>query len=181
MIITTDHIRLTHSIALSIDSSVRVDNFIQEAEDLWVRPAFGPEMYYTIEQSVLTDNTQHPITDNLGNLILYQHLGDYSLLLLGGYYDTNKKHCVGLVQAVAYLAYSRLILQNNINVTSFGTVQKTSAMSEPVDLASIARVSRETEKIGLSYLKQCSDYLEFTKKQIGTGTSIKKRFRVIGN
>jgi len=182
MIITPDHIRQTHSIALSIDSSVRIDNFIREAEDLWVRPALGPEMYFKIEQSVLMDNTEHPITDNLGGLILFRHLGDYELLLTGGYYDSNKKHCVGLIQAVAYLAYSRLILQNQVNVTSFGTVQKISAMSEPIDIQVVSRIARETEKIGLGYLKQCIDCLEYSKSLLCNmdRATIKKRFKVIG-
>lgn len=182
MIINTDHIRKCKTIALNINDISRLEPYIIEVENLWVMPAFTPELYYKIDQVVTKDTWDRPITDN-DNKVILATPGDYEILIQGGYYDTNKKHCVGLISAEAYLAYSRLVLQNSINVTAFGVVQKTSESSIPVEDAALVRSSKAAEKIGREYLQQCVDYIDFMELSDGLDTEIPRRrrkFKAIG-
>lgn len=175
MIINTDDIRKCRAIALNIDEIQRLDPYIKEAELLWVMPALTAELYYKIEQIVSFD-------EETGEREL-DTPGDYETLIAGGYYDDNKKYCAGLVLAVAYLAYARLIIQNPINITAFGVVRKISESSEPVEDGTIVRISKDAEKIGREYLQQCVNYIEFMDLDDGVEEVIPRRrrkFKAIG-
>lgn len=178
MIINYEHISSAKTIAADIDEE-RVVKHIKEVETLWVIPAFSPAVYYKIEQSVLMDNEAHPITDNENNLITFTHLGNYDTLLVGGYYNDNSAYFPGLIQAVSYLAYSRFVKDQQINVTAFGVVVKNSQFSEPASDAMILKNAKDAEKIGIEYLNQCVDYLKFIG-EIGVKKSFKVKFKSIG-
>ena len=181
MIINIDHIRQSRAIALNIDEISRLEPYITEAERLWVMPAMTAELYYKIEQAVSKDSSGYPKVHADNSL----YLSDYNILIEGGYYDGNKKYSAGLVSAVAYLAYSRLLLQNPINVTAYGVVFKQGEYSEAVDSTTLLRASKEAEKIGLAYLKQCVDYLAFTNAQASLSSAIpthtRRKFKPIGD
>jgi len=142
MIITASDIRTVRPVAANLSDSDRIDTYIAEAENLWVRPALGPAVYKAIE----ADRTA------------------YSALLSGGYYDSDEKYCNGLTAAVAYLAYSRFIKNQGVNITAFGVVLKKSDYSEPVDEKTIARAANDAEKIGTQYLRECVEYLKYTEQ-----------------
>lgn len=178
MIINSDHIRVARSIAANIDDK-RIDTYIREVEMLWVIPAFTPAVYKKIEASVLMDNQSHPITDNDNNLLTFTHLGDYDTLLIGGYYDEDRSYLAGLIQAVSYLAYSRFIKNQQLNVTAFGVVLKKSEFSEPANDVMILKASKDAEKNGLEYLNQCAAYLKYIG-EIGVKKANRIKFKAIG-
>ena len=81
-------------------------------------------------------------------------IANYSVLMAGGYYDA----------------------------TAFGIVVKQGQFSETVDEKTIVRTANDAEKIGLEYLKQCVDYLNFGKEKSEQTISVKRnKFRVIGD
>lgn len=183
MIITVDHIRKLRPVSQNIDEVARMEPHIQEVENLWVRPAFTPEVYYKIEQSVVTDNLDRPIVYRNGKPIMLSHLGDFETLLCGGYYDDNKRHLTGLISAVGYLVYSKMILQNAVNVTAYGVVFKRGELSDHVDSATLVRASKDAEKIGLEYLRQCVEWIDFNKVASDCGPTKlfkKRKFKPIG-
>lgn len=181
MIINVDHIRQSRTIALNIDEISRLEPYIIEAERLWVMPAMTAELYYKIEQAVSKDSNDYPKVHADSSL----YLTSYQTLIEGGYYDDNKRYNAGLISAVAYLAYSRLLLQNPINVTAYGVVFKQGELSNPVDGTTLLRASKEAEKIGLAYLKQCLVYLDFSQEQDSLDSEIptyrKRKFKPIGD
>ena len=70
----------------------------------------------------------------------------------------------------------------DVNATAFAIVTKKSEFSENVDEKTIVRIANDAEKIGLEYLKQCVDYLNYGKqaneKRIFKG---KTKFKAIGD
>lgn len=157
MIIKYEHISSAKTIAANIDETT-LTSHIKEVETLWVIPAFTPIVYHKIEQSSES----------------------FQVLLSGGYYNENNSYLAGLIQAVSYLAYSRFVKDQQINVTAFGVVVKNSQFSEPASDALILKNSKDAERIGLEYLKQCVDYLK-ANGEIGVKSPIKRKFKAIGD
>lgn len=179
MIITPAHIRMRRALSASIPD-INVVSFIEEAENLYVRNTLTPALYKAIEDSVIRDDFNRPYTDE--DEVVTTEDGQYDLLLAGGYYDEGTKHFSGLIAAVAYLAYSRLVMQHGVNATSFGMTQNTSEYSQSVDFRTRKDVSNKAEKTGLLYLSQCVEYLKFIELLPCDSASRKRgRIRVIGS
>lgn len=180
MIVTANHIRKVRAVSAAIPDG-NLEPYVQEAENLHVRGTLTPELYKRIEDTVLTDNFDVPITDNRDRLLTLS--AEFDVLLLGGYYDTEKKYFAGLIAAVAYLAHSRMIMEHGIIATSFGmTTAGGGEFSQPVDYKTRKHSSNQSEKIGLEYLAGCVEYLKFTEVIPSCSTTRKrKRFRTIGN
>ena len=139
MIIDFEDIRSVRPIAENLLDEKRLKPYIVEAESLYLKPVFGIALFKNIE-----DNKD-----------------EYMLLLNGGAYNEDKSYLEGLRIAVGYLAYSRFLINNPVNVTAFGVVQKTTQYSEPVDEKTLVRASNDAKKIGEEYLRQCVEYLKF--------------------
>ncbi|MEI8204604.1 MAG: hypothetical protein WCH34_16410 [Bacteroidota bacterium] len=173
MIIVPNDIRDVRPIADNVNDLKRIVPYIEECEKLYVMPAIGAKQYLAIETAIansIKETASVPLSDELKNL------------LNGCYYDSDNQHCEGLKKAMGYLAYSRIARNGSANVTAFGLVQKTGQFSEALDEKAIVRIANDAEKIGLEYLKQCVDYLNFGKqkedKRIFKG---KTKFKAIGD
>ncbi|MDR2064571.1 MAG: hypothetical protein LBP85_02505 [Prevotellaceae bacterium] len=161
MLIIADDIRKHRSISLNLDDEKRLLTYIDEAERLDVMPVIGVELYKKI----------------------YDNPVEYAILLNGGYYDNEKRYCIGLKSAIALLSYSRFILNNSVNATPFGVQRKNALDSEPVEDKTLYRHANEARNVGLAYLQQCVDYISFTKqddcrKNINVNQS---KYKIIGN
>lgn len=132
-------------IAKNISDSDRVQTYFDEVCKLQILPAVGADVYQQIENGTILPTDE---------------------LLVGGYYTktcgskTKTEYQNGLNKAVLYLVYSRLIMNNQVNVTAFGVVQKKTDVSEPTDEKNIIRQANEAETIGKEYLRQVVDYLK---------------------
>jgi len=180
MIVAANHIRGVRAVSASIPDG-NIEPYIEEAENLHVRTTLTPELYKRIEDVVLTDNWEIPITSNDDEVITIN--AEFDTLLLGGYYDEGTKYFAGLIAAVAYLAHSRMVMEHGVVATSFGmTTAGGGEFSQPVDYKTRKHSSNKSEKIGLEYLAGCVEYLKFTEViPSDLTTRRKKRFRTIGN
>jgi hypothetical protein len=137
MIASINDIKNIRPIADNIPSS-RITIYLKEAENLYVIPAFGASLFKNI-------------SDNQEN---------YTTLLEGGFYDNNKHYFAGLRKSIAYIAYSKMILNQDFNVTAFGTMFKNSEYSEHSNEKTLLRISNDALAIGLRYLDECLYYLK---------------------
>jgi hypothetical protein len=167
-----------------------IEPYIREVETLDVIPAIGVSLYKQITdegfKSLLANGIQ--ITTNNGAKILTQTQWDK--FMDGGFYTCNNCSCVdnerysaGLIAAISYLAYARMLPNQPLNVTAFGMVQKTTTLSEPVDEKTLFRAANEARKTGLEYLRQSVDHLRCegfidSCKEIRSKRNIK--FKAIG-
>lgn len=161
MIITTEDIRAVRPIAENVNDIKRLVPYIDECEKLYLLKSVGAVQFKKIED---------------------KSIANYSVLMDGGYYDNETKYFAGLRAAMGYLVYSRFVRNQNINATAFGIVAKQGQFSETIDEKTIVRIANDAEKIGLEYLKQCVDYLNFGKEKNTQTISVKRnKFRVIGD
>lgn len=162
MKITADDIRECRAIANNIEDTKRIMPYVDEVEQIYVAPRLGAKVFKEISD--------------------YDGSGDDALTLLwtGGYYDDDKRIFAGLKKACCYLAYSRFVRNQNINVTAFGVVQKTGQFSEPTDGKIVLAMARDAESIGMDYLENCIKYLTFIKKiQCESKSNYKRKFLAI--
>jgi hypothetical protein len=192
-IITAEDIRQVRPIANNVVDLKRIEPYISEAETLYLLPAIGAGLYeqFTSDSFILAmqdDVAFNVITDGGGEILL--SLEGWNRILNGGYYacgsrpcDVNgKRYSAGLKAAVSYLAYARMLPNQAINVTAFGVVNKTTALSEPADERTIRRAADEARNIGLEYLGQTEDYLRcagFIDGRKGVDSRYRK-FKIIG-
>ena len=137
MIASINDIKNIRPIADNIPSS-RITIYLKEAENLYVIPAFGASLFKNI-----SDDQENYVT-----------------LLEGGFYDNDKHYFEGLRKSIAYIAYSKMILNQDFNVTAFGTMFKNSEYSEHSNEKTLLRISNDALAIGLRYLDECLDYLK---------------------
>lgn len=82
----------------------------------------------------------------------------YTAVMEGGYYDGGRSE--GLKIAIAYIAYSRFIVNNPINPTAFGVRYKDGEFSTRVEDNIIIRSSNEARNIGEAYLEKAINHLK---------------------
>ena len=82
----------------------------------------------------------------------------YTAVMEGGYYDGGRSE--GLKVAIAYIAYSRFIVNNPINPTAFGVRYKDGEFSTRVEDNIIIRSSNEARNIGEAYLEKAINHLK---------------------
>ena len=180
-IITFADISKVRPIAQNIQSDERVQPCIVEAERLDILPAIGASLY---RQLANADREEEVII--IGGISLTK--SEFMEILDGGYYtdccDNTEQYQGGLIAAISYLTYARLILQNNINVTAFGVVAKINPeTSEPTGDQIIIRASNQAKQTGLEILRQCLEFLKCKKLlPCRTGSlDYKFGFKVIGD
>lgn len=161
MIFSPEAIRAVRPIAENVNDSKRLIPYIDECEKFFLMKAIGPAQYKLLDSDPKPEN--------------------FETIMGGGFYDNNTKHFAGLRQAMGYLVYSRFVRNQNVNATAFGLVAKQGQFSDPVDDRSIVRIANDAEKIGLEYLRQCVDYLNFGKSGCTTkNLRVKSKFKAIG-
>lgn len=101
----------------------------------------------TTEDRVLTTKDQVTITKD-----------QYTAVMEGGYYEGGRSE--GLKVAIAYIAYSRFIVNNPISPTAFGVRYKDGEFSTRVEDNIIVRSSNEARNIGEAYLEKAINHLK---------------------
>lgn len=156
MIFSPNDIRVVRPIAENVNDTKRLLPYIDECERLFLIPKLGAKQYKILETAIANSLLlENPVTLS----------ADITNLLEGCYYDSDNERCEGLKKAMGYLVYSRFVRNQNVNVTAFGLVNKSGDFSERVDDKTIIRISNDAESIGIEYLKQCVDFLNFGKQQ----------------
>jgi len=189
-IIAPEDIRNVRPIAENIVDYKRIAPYIREVETLDVMPAIGVNLYKQISEEdfskTITTNGIIPITTNSGTVIMTDEQwlkfkeGDYYTCDCG---SDDLRHSAGLIAAISYLAYARMLLNQPLNVTAFSVVYKKTALSEPVDEKTLFRAANEARKIGLEYLRQsvdhlrCEGFIDDCKKR---ETKRYRKFKAIG-
>jgi len=172
MIIQPQDIRAVRPIAENVNDEKRLVPYIEECETLYLITKLGAKQFLSIEKAIKDSQLETPVP--LPEAI--------TSLMDGCYFDSDNQHCQGLKQAMGYLVYSRFVRNQNVNVTAFAVVAKSGQFSENVDEKTIIRISNDAEKIGLEYLKQCIDFLNFGKeKRDQRNFKPKCKFKAIGD
>ena len=162
MITSSEDIRAVRPIAENVNDSKRIDPYIQECEKLFLIPAISPATYKLLEADEKPEY--------------------FETLMNGGFYDNDTKYFSGLREAMGYLVYSRFARNQNVNATAFGLVAKQGQFSEQIDYKEKIAIANDAEKVGLTYLKQCVDFLNFGKAECDKKDfKVKSKFKVIGN
>jgi hypothetical protein len=164
-IITPDDIRNVRPVAENVTDIKRIQPYIREAEILDVMPSVGATLYRQVTHEsfaeTLKTNGSIQITTNSGNTVTLDS-EQWDKFLNGAFYTCNtdgEKYSEGLISAIAHLSYARMLPNQPLNVTAFGVVNKTTALSEPVDEKILFRAANEARKIGLEYLRQSVEHL----------------------
>jgi hypothetical protein len=168
MLTSADDIRKVRPVSRNLSDGERINTYILEVEQLQVAPAIGVGLYEALDSGTST------LTETQRNT-----------LMSGGYYDApcgDREHCGGLRKAIGYLAYARLINNNQLSTTAFGVVEKKSEFSTPSEDGQIAYSANQAKKVGQAYLDTCVGYL----KSIGAiadgkARAVKVTFKAIGD
>jgi hypothetical protein len=181
MIISADDIRTVRPIATNTDDANRINPYIHETEILYLIPALGAEKYKEISDYTTLKNAFEPSEE----IPTFEETASIETILDGGYYTdscTNElAHFEGLTKALAHLAYSRMVANNQINVTPFGVVGKLSIDSEKVDEKILVRTSKESEQVGREYLQQTVKYITQIDGLNQVKNVYNKKYKVIGD
>lgn len=124
-----------------IDDS-KASRFIDEAEEMDVRPVLGDKMLAYIRSNIAA----------LGDL-----LNGTTYTFKGATYTFK-----GLKTAIAYYAYSRLIVGGDIEVTRSGMRSRDSEYSHQAPITERQQVSRECSAIADHHINQVLDYIKRT-------------------
>ena len=166
MIATVEDMRKIRSIAVNVSPEMLIP-YIDDAEKQDIIEVLTPSLYFAIE-----GDRSNP---------------KYKILLEGGVYnDCNcEKYNRGLLKAIAYLAYARLLIFGDIQATAFGIKKKNTNYSENVGEVDKARASSSARKIGLDILRDCkiiADQLRMSGDCCSTDTvERRQRYIKIGN
>lgn len=122
----------------------RIDPYIQEAQMNDLKPFLGEPLY----RDILT-NTSSTLNQEL---------------LYGKNYIDESGYTIvfnGLVPMLVYYSLARIISNNQINITSFGAVQKVNQSSTPLDIATIKMQVTELRANALSYQTEVKKFLDY--------------------
>lgn len=152
MILNSNDLRNVRPIAENINDPARLEPYIREAETLRLVDAIGANLYRWLDE---TDFSGHgPF--QYGDVTITKD--QYTAAMEGGYYDGGRSE--GLKIAIAYIAYSRFIVNNPINPTAFGVRYKDGEFSTRIEDNIIVRSSNEARNIGEAYLEKAINHLK---------------------
>ena len=152
MILNSNDIRNVRPIAENINDPARLEPYIGEAETLRLVDAIGANLYKWLDETDFSG----PGPLQYGDVTITKN--QYTAVMEGGYYDGGRSE--GLKIAIAYIAYSRFIVNNPINPTAFGVRYKDGEFSTRVEDNIIIRSSNEARNIGEAYLEKAINHLK---------------------
>lgn len=125
----------------NLDQS-RVNTYIIEAQENDLRPVLGDALY----------------KDFIDN----QSLTKYTELLRGKSYTVNgfAIDFPGVKPMLAYFTLARIVANNQMNITSYGIVQKTVNESQPVEQAGVKALVTELRSVAVSYQNRLIQFLK---------------------
>lgn len=126
----------------------RVTPFILEAQQNDLRPVLNDVLYFDLMKK---------FTDSADAMYV-----NYQDLINGMDYTYNGYtiHFSGIKPMLAYYALSRFIVNNPVNITRFGVVQKMNAQSEPIPQATINSVVNDLRSTAMNYQNELVKFLE---------------------
>ena len=122
----------------------RLDVYIREAQFLEIRLFLGAELYDLMQEDY--DEGSKSFTEPL-----YQSL----------WFGVDGFH--GYMNAGIYFAYSRFLLQQQVNVSRFGVESVQNEISEDVSNAQIRSKTNDARKVAFKYQEETLSYLEENK------------------
>lgn len=152
MILNYSDLRNVRPVAENINDPARLEPYIREAETLRLVDAIGANLYRWLDETDFSG----PGPFQYGNVAITKD--QYTAVMEGGYYDGGRSE--GLKIAIAYIAYSRFIVNNPINPTAFGVRYKDGEFSTRVEDNIIIRSSNEARNIGEAYLEKAIEHLK---------------------
>lgn len=149
---TTDKIKTSVRFVSDKLDARRVDPYIGESEQMDIKNQIGEALFVDLlDYASASDKSAFP---------------DYSMLLDGGIYEvTDRRGCKekrmfsGLIEALNYYVWARLVKNNNYTVTRAGTVNKTDPYSANAELKERLIVEKDALSIADKYLGECIAYL----------------------
>ncbi len=122
----------------------RVDPYIREAQVNDLREFLGSPLYYD-----LITNTDTPANQDL--------------LRGKTYTDPSTSKSIdfyGIVPMIVHYSLARIVMNNQINITSFGATSKIVPQSEPVSIERIKSLVTELNSIGVTYQNSAKKFLD---------------------
>jgi len=150
---TSENIKSTAArfVSNKLDDS-RIEPYIDESEQMNIKSQIGDALFIDLIEYVNADDKS-----------LFP---DYSTLLNGGTFEvvscnnqTHKRLFKGLIEALNYYVWSRIVKNNNYTVTRFGTSNKTDQYSNNADLKERLALEKDALSIADKYLSECIEYL----------------------
>lgn len=158
MILSPHNVRHVRPIAENIHDFARLVPYLREAEELRLIDVIGAGLYCWLDTTDFSG--AGPFEYKGVTITKAQH----HTLMCGGYYgcdcDCGEQQTPGIIEAVAYIAYARFIMNNPINTTAFGVVHKNGEFSTRVDEPTLVRASNEANKIGEALLQRVLKHVE---------------------
>lgn len=150
MIATPQDVQTVRAVAINVAPEA-IEPYIEDAEKQDVLPAIGAALYFAIDAD--PGNSQ------------------YTEILNGALYDDGDcqglRYSRGLLAAVAYLAYARMLIFGDIQYTAFGAVLKNSQYSQKPGETDKIRAADGAKKIGFAIL---ADVVAHIKSTTGAAT-----------
>lgn len=142
MITTPQDVQKVRAVAINVADEA-IEPYIDDAEKQDIIPVIGADLYFEIEE-----NPNDP---------------KYEGLLHGGTYVecgcAGTRYSRGLIVAVAYLAYSRMLIFGDIQYTAFGAVLKNSQYSQKPGETDKIRAADAAKKMGFAVLQNVAGYI----------------------
>ena len=164
MLIKTDDLRKFRPIAQNIDDAERLQPYVNEAESLRIIDVLGASLYRWLDTTDFSKGESFDYITPSGKVVTIS-IEQYNEIMNGGYYGNPGCDCVGgysagLIAAISYIAYSRFIVNNPINVTAYGVKVKNTEFSENVNDSILIRSANDARKIGEAYLEKCVEQMK---------------------
>lgn len=142
MITTPEAVRAVRPVAINVAPEA-IEPFIDDVEKQDIIPVIGADLYFEIEA-----NPDDP---------------KYEGILHGGKYVdcscADTQYSRGLIVAVAYLAYSRMLIFGDIQYTAFGAVLKNAQYSQKPGETDKIRAADAAKKMGFAVLQNVAGYI----------------------
>ena len=125
-LITITDIKVLKPISINVDTTKKLNTFINEAQVFDLRPILGDEFYLALVADI----------DASPSLVKYGDLWNGNTYTSGS--DTYVNY--GLKNVLICYAYARYLRASQTNQTAFGVVQKSNPNSEPVSEKALTRL-----------------------------------------
>lgn len=167
MIANTKDISLVRPFSENIDDEHRLLPYLKEVEINNVLKFIGAGIYRQLDFVANTDTSTVETIEYINTegkkVTITKAQND--IIFDGGYFtkcgcDCDlTEHTRGLKAAIVFLAYSKCLINANVNLTAFGAREQKLTFSQPLDETTLMRAHNEASKTGYSILQEVKKYL----------------------